>query len=492
MRITTLACLTTFLTLPPLALTVTAARAENGHDSGGLSYVAGDLELTFSLDAGLGFFTVPNAQNGAGSFSPHGSRASRRDWAEGFVAPGLQLDYNLGDSSLYGGVKVTGALTRGSGDAELQSTTSNRPEALGLEELFIGWKSGIAFAALGEDAIDLSLGRQAFSVGDGFLILEGTGNGGRRAAKVLGPREAFERTAILKLNTQPVRADIFHLESVTDQDFMRGEDAPAAKLYGANIEWFGSNHEDHGRFEYEERAWYVGATVLRLYDSDRDLAPQRDGLNVYAIRTGGAILSQVSDALKDFALYSEYGIQRNSDAGNKHRAHAWYIEPQYTFSGLPWQPMLAYRYAHFSGDADATDTTGKAWDPLFTGGGPRGFGSWDQGEIFAQYIGANSNLNTHMVHLLAKPADDLAIGVVYYRHRFDKSDIASGITSDKLTRELNLYAEWETPLPGLELTFVLGAAKADTGRKQQLAAEIGASDADDTMYLGAVTLNYTF
>ncbi|WP_298723883.1 hypothetical protein [uncultured Ferrovibrio sp.] len=80
MRITTLACLTTFLTLPPLALTVTAARAENGHDSGGLSYVAGDLELTFSLDAGLGFFTVPNAQNGAGSFSPHGSRASRRDW----------------------------------------------------------------------------------------------------------------------------------------------------------------------------------------------------------------------------------------------------------------------------------------------------------------------------------------------------------------------------------------------------------------------------
>jgi hypothetical protein len=473
------------------ALVAVGAPALADEEETGLTYTVGDLRIGLSFEAGLGFFTVPNAQNGAGSFSANGTRAGGRSWSEGFVMPGADLSYGLGAGNVYGGLKVIGMATRGAGDAALESATSDRPESLGIEELKLGWKSGSSFSSLGEDAIDLSVGRQAFTVGDGFLILEGTANGGRRGAQVIGPRGAFDRTAILRLNTEPVRADIFHLESVTDQNFMHGDDAPKTQLYGGNIEWFGSSEKDAGRFEYEKRAWYVGATVLHLYDADRNLAPERDGMNVYAIRTGGAIFSQFSEALKDFALFSEYAIERNDDSGSRLRANAWYIEPQYTFSTLPWQPSIAYRYAHFSGDSNTGDDTSKSWDPLFTGGGPRGFATWDQGEIFAQYVGENSNLNTHMVHLRVRPTDDLAIGAVYYRHRYDEPAQA-GVSSSKLMNELDLYTEWETPVPGLGVAVVLGAARAGSGREEELAATAGTSPADRTTYLGALMLSYSF
>lgn len=469
------------------------AQAQDGHDDapGGLTYSVGSLDINLTLDAGLGVFAVGNAQNGAGSSSQNSLRQGRRDWAEGFVAPGLGLAYNLGDSSLYGGVTAIGSFTRGDGDAQLNSSTSDRPEALSLSELYAGWKSGIALASLGEDAVDFSVGRQGFVVGDGFLIADGTAEGFRRAAYVMGPNGSFDRTAIVRLNTQPVRADIFHLQGNVDQDFMTGNDAAATKLYGANVEWFGSSHQDHGRFEFEERAWYLGATLLRLYDADRGVAARRDGMDVYAVRTGGTLFAALGEGFEDFALFSEYAVQRNDNAGRKLRANAWYIEPEYTFSALPWTPRLSYRYAHFSGDSDSNDATSKTWDSLYTGGGPRGFGSWDQGEIYARYVAGNSNLNTHMVHLRGQPMEEVAIGAVYYLHRYDEPGQA-GVTSDELMTEVNLYAEWETPVPGLGVAAILGAAKAGSGRKQELAATAGTAPASETTYLGAVTLIYSF
>lgn len=475
-----------------LALTaLPALAADDEHEKKGYTYAAGDLDLTLTLDAGFGLFSVSNAIHGLGSQARGSSeRAGGRAWSEGFIAPGLGLDWHLGESSAYGGFKLLGSATRGQGDAQRDSTTSDRPEALGIEEAFLGWKSGTVFATLGEDAVDVSLGRQPFSVGDGFLLVDGTAEGSRRAAYVMGPRASFDRTAILKLNTAPVRADIFHLEGNVDQTFMRGSDAAATKLYGGNVEWFASSHKDHGRFEYEERLWYVGATALTVYEADTGVSTNRKGLDVYALRAGGALLSGLGEGWQDFALYSELGQQRNGDAGRKSRAHAWYVEPQYTLSALPWTPRLSYRYAHFSGDNNSGDGRNTAWDSLYTGGGARGFGTWDLGEIYTRYTpGGNSNLNSHMVHLRLQPAEELAVGALVYRHFYDKPDTANGVRSDDLLTELNVYAQWETPVKGLSVTGLLGAAKAGDGRRQQL----GTTDATDrTTYLGQVVFGYSF
>lgn len=449
----------------------------------------GDLELGLTLDAGLGLFGVTNAQNGLGSLSSNGVRQGGRRWTEGYIAPGLEAEYQLESGTLYGVLRATASATRGDGEAQRNSVTDMRPESLSLSEAYLGWASGQSFAALGEDAVDLSVGRQNFMIGDGFLIADGTLDSFRRNNHVVGPREAFDRTAILRLNTEPVRADLFHLESNTDQHFMRGKDSAATALHGANVEWFASALRDDGRRDYEARQWYLGATLLNITDADEAISPARDGMNVYAIRSGGALLSSLGEGWQDAALYSEFARQRNNTAGRQLRAEAWYIEPQYTFSALPWQPRLSYRYMHFSGDSDTGDSISRGWDPLFTAGGPRGYGSWDLGEIYARYVGSNSNLNSHMVHVKLQPAEALSLGAILYRHSYDKPDTANGVTSDRLQDELNLYAVWATPLPGLEIATVLGAARAGRGLRQTL----GTTDATDkTTWLGQMVFSYSY
>ncbi|MEK9969999.1 MAG: alginate export family protein [Ferrovibrio sp.] len=467
----------------------TAQAADDEHAKAGQRFGFGDLEIGLTLDAGLGLFDVTNAQNGLGSLSSHNVRKGGRNWAEGFVTPGVEAEYLLDNTTLYGAVKATASATRGDGEAQRNSVTDLRPESLSLSEVYLGWKSGLAFAALGEDAVDVSAGRQGFVIGDGFLIADGTLDSFRRNNHVIGPRGAFDRTAIFRLNTEPVRADLFHLESNTDQTYMSGKDTAATALNGANVEWFASSHRDHGRTEYEERLWYVGATALKLTDADQAISARRDGMTVYSIRTGGALLSALGEGWQNAALYSEFARERNDASGRQLRADAWYVEPQYTFSGLPWQPRLSYRYMHFSGDANTNDSVDRNWDSLFSAGGPRGYGTWDLGEIYARYVGGNSNLNSHMVHLKLQPDEDLALGAIFYRHLYDKPDTANSVTSDRLQDEVNLYAVWTTPVPGLEVAGVLGAAKAGTGRRQSL----GTTDATDrTTWLGQMVFSYSY
>ena len=465
------------------------ARAGDNDEPPGLNYKAGNLDIHLGVDAGLAYYGVRNAGNGTGSASAAGERAGGRDWFEGFIAPKADFSYDLGTSSLYGGLRIVGEGTRGNGDAADPSTTSFQPEALAVDNYFLGWKSGDTLQSLGSDGLDFSVGRQDFSIGDGFLIQDGTAEGQKRGAVILSPRVAFDRTAILRLNTAPVRADIFHLEGTVNQDRMLGNDFAATKLYGANIEWFGSTEGDKGRFDYGDRAWYVGGTAMHIYDADRGIAASRDGMNVLAVRTGGTLFSSLGDGFKDFALYSEYALERNNDSTAKLNAHAWYVEPQYTFSSLPWSPRISYRYASFSGDNNSNDGTNHAWDSLYTAGGPRGWGTWTQGEITGNYVTGNSNLDSHSVHLRLQPTDDLAVGVIYYYFDYDKKP--SGVTDNHLMDEVNVYGEWATPVPGLSVSGVLGGASSGKGRQQDLAAN--STDANDrTIWLGELILAYSF
>ncbi|WP_430397843.1 alginate export family protein [Ferrovibrio sp.] len=474
-----------------LYLAASPTHAEDDHEKKGISTELGSATLNFTFDAAFGGFSVTNPQFGGASNSPNGERAGKRNWFEGFVKPGLGIEQPIGDGTAYAGLSAIGSFTRGNGEAQATAGTAQQPDYFALEDAFIGWRSGATFAALGEDAVDISAGNQGFSIGDGFLIVDGTAEGWRRGAYVMGPRGAFERTAILKLNTDPVRADFFHLAGRVDQKRMRGNDSPGTQLYGANLEWFGSAHLDHGRSEYEERAWYLGATYLHIYDADTTATgggANRDGLNVYALRAGLV----PSDKFYGIGFFGEFAVQENDKTGSKVKAKAWYAEPQYTASALPWQPRLSYRFSRFSGDDNTNDTTDKSWDSLYSGGGPRGFGTWDQGEIYARYIGGNSNLRSQMIHLKLQPDEALSLGGIYYRHDFDA--VPNGASSRRLMDEVNLYAQWETPLKGLNLTLVGGMGKPGDGQKQSATTNnAGNGEAvDRTIWLGQFVLGYSF
>ncbi len=465
----------------------------------GIPFTIDPIQFNATLDASAGAMSVRNAQFGQGSTSRTGQIEGGRTWYEGYVKPGLDFEWaGDGHGSIYGGLSFVAAATRGAGEPVANSTTSDQPEHVGLEKAMIGWRSGTVFDWAPTDAFDLSLGNQEFTLGDGFLIANGTADGARRGALYLGPRATFEKTVILRANTDPVRVDLFHLSGTVDQVLMRGGDNPDTRLYGANIEWFESKDSGRGRFDYDERLRYVGLTALKVYEADRAYSfsgsqgggvvnANRDGLEVVSARFGGSFIPD----LDDLSLYGEWGIERNDDGstGGRVRASAWYLQPQYNFSALPWTPTLTARYAHFSGDKNTGDRVDRSWDPLFSDAGPRGSQTWVQGLIYGNYIGSNSNLNSLYAGAEVVPIDDvLRIGLAFYRHEYDHPSQA-GASAKHLMDEVDLYAEWSTPVPGLSLAP--GFAMGRSGQGQREALGIAPGDAR-TIWLGQVVLAYRF
>jgi hypothetical protein len=470
--------------------TTTVGTAIAGEDQPGVALPLGPLDLRATLDASAGAMALQNAQFGTGSTSRTGSPAGGRTWYEGTTTPGLEFKWTNDEiGQIYGRLSAVAAATRGQGDGSGTSSTSDQPEHVGLEDAYIGWRQG---------ALDLSVGNQSFAVGDGFLIANGTMNGGGRAAYYLGPRTAFANTAIARFEAEPVRVDIFHLEGNVDQTLLYGGDNPDTRLYGANVEWFEPAEAGKGGRSFDDRKWYAGLTAVKVYQSDRAFSfagsqggagttSNRDGLQAYTARFGGSFIPDFDD----FALYGEGGIERNDTAANGGtvRANAWHLQPQYRFSQMPWTPVVTARYAHFSGDGNGGDTVDRSWDPLFADAGPRGGGSWIQGLIYGNFIGYNSNLNTeHLAVELSPLPDELKTGLAFYRHNYD-DPVQAGAQSKHLMDEIDLYAEWTSPIPGLTVSPAFAAGKAGAGQRQ---ASGLANGADRTMWLSQIVLSYSF
>src|SRR5215813_3009749 len=473
--------------------------------------------LAVGIEAGLGGFLVGNVDTGAGNTNtdapleepfPPSVRRIMREWFEGFGKPFAELEtpfFGFGHS--YALVSMVGALTRGNGDAlsslapqAARSTTSDAPQHAALEDAVIGWHSGNLFAdTLVEDAIELSGGRQSFVLGDAFLIGSGVANGFGRAALYLQPRASFDNVALLKLNLEPVRARLFNLENRVNQNLMQGFDQPKSQFLGLDIGLFGASEAEPGPMKAGEKQapkaaqavhttreqkevpdlWSAGFEFFHFYDADStpetfsfppgepspalSIFGNRKGLNVYS----GYLAGSLFEFDRNVLIYSQFALERNDAADRRVKAAAWYVEPGYKFSMLPWSPQLDLRYAHFSGDPNPNDRLKQSYDPLFTTGGSRGFGSWFLGEIFGQYISANTNLNLAMAHLKISPLDTLYFGILYYNFRFDQAAQfnSPAITSKNAAQEVNFYSVW-SPAEWLTVTGVLGLMIPGAGLKQ--------------------------
>jgi hypothetical protein len=488
--------------------------AAQGHQ---MLYDQDGYKLAVGIEAGLGGFLVGSVDTGAGNINtdaplqgpfPPSLRRTTRGWFEGFGKPFAELEtpfFDFGHS--YALVSMVGALTRGNGDAlsslapqAARSTTSNAPQHAALEDAVIGWHSGSLFAdSLGEDAIELSGGRQSFVLGDAFLIGTGVANGFGRAALYLQPRASFDNVALLKLNLSPVRARLFNLENRVDQDLMQGFDQPKSQFFGLDIALFEASEAEPGPKKPGEKQapkaalalqttrvkkdvpdlWTAGFEFFHFYDADstpetfsfppRETSPalsifgNRKGLNVYSGYLAGSFLKFDPNVL----LYSQFALERNDSVDRRVKAAAWYVEPGYRFSMLLWSPQLNLRYAHFSGDPNPNDRLKQSYDPLFNTGGSRGFGCWFLGEIFGQYISANTNLNLEMAHLKFSPMDTLDFGILYYNFHLDQSAQLNNslITSRNAAQEVDFYSVWYTT-EWLTFTGVLAFAVPGPGLKQ--------------------------
>lgn len=364
-------------------------------------------ETVISADLGAGFGVFHSGEN----YQIVGNRtAGSSTWREGYIEAGLSGSQGLnGRGTVYGAVSVLGSGTWGDGDpAGLTVGTERR---VALEEAHIGWRSDSYFPALGDNWLDVSVGRQNVVLGDGFLIngdLVSFGdadlgaNFDRGGAYYLAPRKAFDQTAVVRLGgTDGWRSDLAWVKS---DNRAQAE----TELAAGTVEYVGTRG-------VLGLTWVHGLDVNEQFASPAQL--QRDGMDTVSLRGMGGL------GIENLNLAFEFAAQ-DKDSGSE---NAWYLEGSWTFADKPWQPTATYRFSRFS----------EGFDPLFYGAS-RGFGTWYQGEVAANYAGPfSSNTSVHHAGFKATPSESLTVGALGFV--FETLDEAQG---DLSGRELDLYAEW--------------------------------------------------
>lgn len=111
--------------------------------------------LDANLEALFGVFHSDESFDQFGNRQPGSS-----NWREGYVKYGLSASHALaGSGTLYGAFSLLSSATWGDGDAA--GFTLGNERRTGIEDAYLGWRSGSLFPALGEDGIDVSGGARS-------------------------------------------------------------------------------------------------------------------------------------------------------------------------------------------------------------------------------------------------------------------------------------------------------------------------------------------
>src|SRR5262245_54979643 len=153
----------TALLIPSHALGQAAAQKEPDNPEERPTGLPPHVDWTFNLDATWGTFGFGNSlyQN-----PKEGVAENLSDqWFEGSIKPALSGVYKRADSSeFYGKVSGVGERTYGSTPPAFGRDISS----FQVEDLSIGWRSGHVFERLGENAIDITVGRAQYQLGHGM------------------------------------------------------------------------------------------------------------------------------------------------------------------------------------------------------------------------------------------------------------------------------------------------------------------------------------
>ena len=371
------------------------------------------VKWTFNFDAGWGSFGFGNSLY-TDPKDPAVPLNLSDQWFEGYVKPALSATYTLRSSSeIYGKVSAAGERTYGSVPPRFGEDVSS----FQAEDLFVGWRSGKSLA-LGDNALDFTVGRAQYQLGHGMLLYDGATEGGSRGGYWTNARKAFQFAAIGRFKPGPHTIETFYL----DRDELE-EDDSGSRLWGLNYE-IGLGHD---------MTTTLGATYMK-WSAKPEIQPGRDGLNVFNVR---AYTSPISTA-PDLSFEFEYASERNGAALH---SNAWTLQSAYTLQDVTWTPKLSYRYASFEGDDPAT-ARNEAFDPLFPGF--YDWGTWWQGEIAGEYFLSNSNLKSHQVRAHVTPNDRISGGLMFYKFILDQpGSFGPGVTSTDAAVEIDAYSDWK-------------------------------------------------
>ncbi|HJY34178.1 MAG TPA: alginate export family protein [Vicinamibacterales bacterium] len=368
------------------------------------------IKWTFNFDAGWGTFGFANSLYDNPK-NPGVNENLSDQWFEGYVKPALSGEYTLKSSSqVYGKLSAVGERTYGSVPTEFGEDVSS----FQAEDLYVGWRSGESLG-VGENAVDLTVGRAQYTLGHGFLLYDGSSEGGSRGGYWTNARKAFQFAAIARFKPGHHAIEAFYL----DRDELP-EDDLGSRLWGIN-------------YEFSPERSTIGATYMR-WAAHHDLSPGRDGLNVFNLRAYTAPVP----AAPDLTFELEYAAERNGEARD---SNAWTAQGAYELSRMKWAPTFTYRYAFFEGD-DPRTPADESFDPLSPGF--YDWGSWWQGEIAGEYFLSNSNLITHLIRAHLTPNEKVSGGLLFYKFRLDHPETYGPHVTDKnVAFETDLYVDWK-------------------------------------------------
>lgn len=390
-----------------LTAAITAAVAMPVHAYNLHSSDAGEVNL--DVEAIFGTFSSQETYGTVGL----ANTGESRDWQEGYIKAGLSGTRNLDSgAAVYGALSVLASGAWGDGDA--MGIQSGDEREFDIEDAYLGFRN---------DMFDVSFGRQNLSFGDGFLIngdslnfgegldkaLDGSVPGfeaDRGGAYWLAARKAFDQTAVVRIGGDSgLRSDLFWIES---------DNAAQAsmEMAGINVEYV----TEKGTFG----AMYIDGLGVDKTEAEVMGLTHRDGQDTFSLRYQG------NAGVENLFLSGEYVTQDQGD-NTREDGDAWYVEAGWTFADVAWTPSVNYRYSTFD----------EGFDPLFFGFN-RGYGTWFQGEVAANYAGPfNSDADVHHLAVKVAPMETLALGALF----FDFSDTAQGSKAMD-GQELDIYAEW--------------------------------------------------
>jgi hypothetical protein len=383
----------------------TPAPAEEERPTG----LPGKGTWTFNLDVGLGGFGFANSLYTNVRPDPSGDLGD--NWAESFAKPAVSASFGLGKSELYGTISVVGERTF----AAPPSLVGESASSFKIEDLSLGWRSGTSLGS-SENLLDVTVGRTQYTIGHGFLLWDGGGEGGSRGGFWSNARKAWQFAAVGRLKPGNHTVEVFYL----DRDELPESDSGTG-LWGANYELALGDTST------------LGATYLR-FDADGEANPDRDGLNVFNAR----VFINPLAALPDLSFELEYAREQNRD---RLRSDAFAGLVGYELSEVAWKPKLSYRYARFEGDDPAT-ATNEGFDSLLPGF--YDWGTWWQGEIAGEYFVSNSNLISHQVRLHLAPSEAIGTGLIFYKLSADQAEaFGPEVTASDVAFEMDWYLDWK-------------------------------------------------
>lgn len=347
-----------------------------------------------------------------------GARAS---WTEGYLEYGVAGATQIGRLPLYLYGMLTGFTTWSLG----QDVFRDDPRSVtGIERAYAGL---LYVDADSGNAANLSLGRQTFTLNDGFLVnlVKGSANAGARGATYLGPRLANDFSALLALRLGDWTLRAFYIEP------------NEMRLVQTNSTYLGMNLRRQVTATFSLDATYISVPRSDSnYANPYGMVLPREGLNTVSAH---ALWRQ---PLGVPGLWAEAELAHQWHDRFAMSAWAGYALLGFRAADLPWRPSLSYRYAAFTGD-DPNTTRYERFDALLS----TGLGIWLQGLNFGK-VTANSNLQTHRVQFNLAPREGLNFTLDWHRLRAPELYNAGGnpalarLRSHDIGQEFTLSARW--------------------------------------------------